>query len=438
MPQLGMAQDAGRLVAWLKAPGDAVAKGEALFEVETDKATMEVEAQGDGFLTGVVAAEGDDVPVGQVIARISESADESEAAPAAPAAAEASAEAPGGDALPEGRAVTMPQLGMAQDAGLLVGWHKALGRQGRRGRSALRGRDRQGADGGARGRRRLPRRHAGRGRRGGAGGRDRRDHLAPRSPQAPSPGAGPSAGSAPPPGQPEARAAAAARDGQSPANGQRRAATAPQRRAGASSPRPRRGGWRWSRGSTSPGWSKRAIRSPTTSLISRRCARLPAAQARRRRRAAAATQRLDRGDRTDGFAAFAAWAAEAHGLDDRRRAARRASPRRASTPRTPAIVAIERFGAARDLSPSRPAAASGSAEAAEDAPHLVLRDLRGTALRGVELGAEDAPVLTLDAARRRPDASRWNAAPAQLDAQAAIRFSPNSRAGLEQPLRHLL
>ena len=63
-PQLGMAQDSGRIVSWLKSPGDAVAKGDALFEVETDKATMEVEAQAAGYLTGVAAAEGDDVPVG--------------------------------------------------------------------------------------------------------------------------------------------------------------------------------------------------------------------------------------------------------------------------------------------------------------------------------------------------------------------------------------
>jgi len=83
MPQLGMAQDAGRIVAWLKAPGDAVAKGDALFEVETDKATMEVEAQASGYLTGVLADEGDDVPVGQVIARISDSAEDDSPAPAA-------------------------------------------------------------------------------------------------------------------------------------------------------------------------------------------------------------------------------------------------------------------------------------------------------------------------------------------------------------------
>ena len=117
MPQLGMAQDAGRIVSWLKQPGDAVARGDALFEVETDKATMEVEAQASGFLTHVHAQAGEDVPVGQTIARISESAEEDEA-PAPPAAAEPTAD----DALPEGAQVTMPQLGMAQDSGIMVGW----------------------------------------------------------------------------------------------------------------------------------------------------------------------------------------------------------------------------------------------------------------------------------------------------------------------------
>ena len=82
MPQLGMAQDAGRIVAWLKAAGDTVAKGDALFEVETDKATMEVEAQASGFLTGITAQEGEDVPVGAVIARISDSAEDDSPTPA--------------------------------------------------------------------------------------------------------------------------------------------------------------------------------------------------------------------------------------------------------------------------------------------------------------------------------------------------------------------
>ncbi|WP_412509482.1 biotin/lipoyl-containing protein, partial [Roseovarius sp. SYSU LYC5161] len=123
MPQLGMAQDAGKIVSWLKSPGDAVAKGDALFEVETDKATMEVEAQAAGFLTGVTAGEGDDVPVGAVIARISDSAEDDRPAPAAPAPA---AQPPAED-LPEGHSVTMPQLGMAQDSGLLVSWLKSPG-----------------------------------------------------------------------------------------------------------------------------------------------------------------------------------------------------------------------------------------------------------------------------------------------------------------------
>ena len=61
MPMLGMAQDTGKLIAWRKAPGDAVAAGEVLFEVETDKSVSEVEAPRDGFLSHVQAAEGTDV-----------------------------------------------------------------------------------------------------------------------------------------------------------------------------------------------------------------------------------------------------------------------------------------------------------------------------------------------------------------------------------------
>lgn len=81
MPALGMAQDTGKLVQWLKQPGDAVSVGDQLFEVETDKSVMEVEAQADGFLTQVSAGDGDDVPVGQVIAMISATADNAVATP---------------------------------------------------------------------------------------------------------------------------------------------------------------------------------------------------------------------------------------------------------------------------------------------------------------------------------------------------------------------
>ena len=63
MPALGMAQETGKIVAWQKSEGDAVKTGDVLFEVETDKATMEVEAQADGFLNGVRTGAGEDVPV---------------------------------------------------------------------------------------------------------------------------------------------------------------------------------------------------------------------------------------------------------------------------------------------------------------------------------------------------------------------------------------
>lgn len=72
MPALGMAQDTGQILAWHKKPGEAVARGDVLFEVETDKAAMEVEAQSGGYLTDVAAEAGSDVPVGEVIALISE------------------------------------------------------------------------------------------------------------------------------------------------------------------------------------------------------------------------------------------------------------------------------------------------------------------------------------------------------------------------------
>lgn len=77
MPALGMAQDSGLLVSWKKQPGDKVVEGDVLFEVETDKSTVEVEAQAAGYLTHITAKAGEDVPVGRVIARISDTQDAS-------------------------------------------------------------------------------------------------------------------------------------------------------------------------------------------------------------------------------------------------------------------------------------------------------------------------------------------------------------------------
>jgi pyruvate dehydrogenase E2 component (dihydrolipoamide acetyltransferase) len=68
MPALEMAQETGKLLAWRKKEGEAVKKGEPLLEIETDKAVVEIEAPGDGFLAGVTAYEGAVIPVGETIA----------------------------------------------------------------------------------------------------------------------------------------------------------------------------------------------------------------------------------------------------------------------------------------------------------------------------------------------------------------------------------
>jgi pyruvate dehydrogenase E2 component (dihydrolipoamide acetyltransferase) len=70
MPALGMAQETGLLISWLKQEGDAVIKGEPLMEIETDKATVEIEAPESGILGGITAQAGDVIPVGQTIAWI--------------------------------------------------------------------------------------------------------------------------------------------------------------------------------------------------------------------------------------------------------------------------------------------------------------------------------------------------------------------------------
>lgn len=72
MPQLGMNQDTAVVVAWFKKEGEKVEKGDPLFEVETDKATMEVEAQKEGYLSKIKVDEGSEVPVGQLLALISD------------------------------------------------------------------------------------------------------------------------------------------------------------------------------------------------------------------------------------------------------------------------------------------------------------------------------------------------------------------------------
>lgn len=68
MPKLSDSMESGVIIRWMKAPGDAVAKGEAIAEVETDKADVELEAADSGVLREITVAEGQSAAVGAVIA----------------------------------------------------------------------------------------------------------------------------------------------------------------------------------------------------------------------------------------------------------------------------------------------------------------------------------------------------------------------------------
>jgi pyruvate dehydrogenase E2 component (dihydrolipoamide acetyltransferase) len=83
LPRLGQGMESGTIVRWLKSEGEAVQKGEPLFELDTDKVTQEVEAEAAGVLLKIAVAEGE-VPVGQTVAFIGA---EGEAVPEAAAAA---------------------------------------------------------------------------------------------------------------------------------------------------------------------------------------------------------------------------------------------------------------------------------------------------------------------------------------------------------------
>ena len=89
MPKMGDAMTEGKVVRWYKKQGDAVKKGEAVAEIETDKVNLDLEAEGEGTLGELAAKEGEVVPVGGLLARIlGEGEKEETPKAAAPAASE--------------------------------------------------------------------------------------------------------------------------------------------------------------------------------------------------------------------------------------------------------------------------------------------------------------------------------------------------------------
>lgn len=72
VPQLSETMEEGTIVKWLKAVGDRVEKKETLYQIETDKSTMDVESVDSGLLCVILTPEGQQVTVGQEIARIAD------------------------------------------------------------------------------------------------------------------------------------------------------------------------------------------------------------------------------------------------------------------------------------------------------------------------------------------------------------------------------
>jgi len=440
MPALGMAQDTGLIVSWFKSSGDAVKSGDALFEVETDKATMEVEAPADGYLTDVQAEAGAEVPVGNVIALISDSAEDSGTlAKAAPAdtPSDTPAEAPAqATALPEGAGVIMPALGMAQDTGLIVAWHKSPGDAVASGdilfevetdKSTME--VEAGQDGF------VAALLAEAGEEAPVG--DVIAIISADKPDAPVQRSIADAAS------PKAAAPQPAQDGDAepgPADTAPAKAAAPKPAPAA---KPRADG----RILASPKARRLALEQgldlnrlveaghpqPYHAADIEVLKSLPTAPAAGE--AGVQSRRLTADLPSDGFAAFATWAADNAGLGDA--AALLAGLAGASLGQDHAIVAIETFGQTRAF--AVPAGPLGDITAADEgaAPDLTLRDLRLSQISTVALGAEDMPVLTLTRADDGLSIT-LECASHHLTASEATGLLSEFAGRMEHPLRHLL
>src|SRR5436309_12253579 len=117
MPDLGQTVSEGKVLRWLKKPGDTVKKGEPLFEVETDKVTVEVEAYRDGTLREILAGEGQVASAMTAVAILTDDAREpyERPAPAPPSAVPASPLAntpPAASSAPR-EIVASPEIGRA-------------------------------------------------------------------------------------------------------------------------------------------------------------------------------------------------------------------------------------------------------------------------------------------------------------------------------------
>lgn len=137
MPKQGLQMTEGTIIKWLKKEGDVVKEGEPLFEMETDKLTITIDASASGTLLKIVRGENEVVPITETIAYIGEPG---EAIPDAPAPAAEAAEAPASAAAPAPAApvdtsninasvVIMPKQGLQMTEGTIIKWLKKEGEE---------------------------------------------------------------------------------------------------------------------------------------------------------------------------------------------------------------------------------------------------------------------------------------------------------------------
>ena len=101
LPRLGQGMESGTIVKWMKSEGDKVEKGEALYELDTEKVTQEVEAEASGVLLKIAISEGE-VEVGRTIAVIGEKGEKVEVEPNEPAGNGSAGQEASDDAQEEG------------------------------------------------------------------------------------------------------------------------------------------------------------------------------------------------------------------------------------------------------------------------------------------------------------------------------------------------
>jgi pyruvate dehydrogenase E2 component (dihydrolipoamide acetyltransferase) len=116
MPQLGETVAEGKITKWFKSAGEAVKPGDNLFEIETDKVSMEVPSTVTGTLSEIRVAEGEVAPVGAVVGVIADGSGASANAPPAAAAAKAPPAKPAAPAVPAAAAPVMAAAPSRQPA----------------------------------------------------------------------------------------------------------------------------------------------------------------------------------------------------------------------------------------------------------------------------------------------------------------------------------